>query len=403
MPILVMKFGGTSVGSAEAIQRSTNLAITECSQHQVVVVVSALSGITNLLVEGAAKAAEDRHQATITTKKFLDRHITLIYQINLGDESRKALLRKINSNGILLYNSLFHMYRSAHSYEDQIDDVLSLGELSSASIFTSILRSKNILTKEVDARQLICTDEAFTQAHVNQDETDRQIKHHILTALETNQMIVIPGFVGRTKDGRTTTLGRGASDYSASVVAAALDADEVWNWTDVNGVYTVDPRLHDSATVIPDLSYHEMASLAKYGAKILHPDSVAPLIRRNIPLRIKNSFLPQQPGTLIHAAQPERGPAVVAMSVRPVATNSGILTEIILLNGYRSQKRILTCLQSNGISVISSNENTLDGSVILHVQSTDQSRAIQVLHRILFPVPQVNKPLSQPNPIYNQG
>ena len=147
-------------------------------------------------------------------------------------------------------------------------------------------------------------------------ETNQTILERIPSLLKNHSAVVVPGFVGKSVDGRTTTLGRGASDYTASILAAALNADEVWNWTDVDGVYTADPRTQPDAKLIPTLSYDAMAALAQQGAKVLHPEAVAPLVQHKIPLRVCNTFHPERTGTLVHH-QDDEADAVYPSCFKP--------------------------------------------------------------------------------------
>lgn len=386
MSILVMKFGGTSVGDPQAVQRSAALAAAQRTDHQVVVVVSALAGITNLLLEGARESALDREQVGLYTHKFLIRHEELIAALELDEDRRGSLLKRIKSNSILLYNLFFYVYQSGQPLTDLQDEILSLGELTSASIFTALLQNRSIAAEEIDARQIIRTDSNFTCARVSFPETNRNIRQFVSQTLSQNRVAVIPGFVGRSKDGHTTTLGRGASDYSASIIAAALDAEEIWNWTDVDGVLNIDPRVIPAAEVIPSLSYEEMAQLAARGAKVLHPDSVAPLIQKHIPLRVKNSFKPQQPGTLIQADAPAHGNGPLAIGlVHP--TDRPDQVEINIVRSLTSTRRIRAILAQYHIPFISWTENRADDCITLTVHPHDEARAVQSLFENLFSSP----------------
>lgn len=380
MSILVMKFGGTSVGDSKAIQRSASLAAAQAGSRQVVVVVSALAGVTNLLINGARASATDRDQVGQTTAAFLQRHKELVDGLSFSDELRNHLDQKIQANAILLYNSLFHIYRSAHTYEDYLDDILALGELTSAAVFTTLLRQAGIAVDEIDARQIICTDDHFTSASVDFQETNRRVHRFVLSTLEAGRAAVLPGFVGRTADGRTTTLGRGASDYSASIIAAALDADEIWNWTDVDGVLNADPRLVPDAEVIPQLSYDEMAEMARHGARVLHPESVAPLIEKQIPLRVRNSFRPANPGTLVYAEQPDRDEQPLAIGVVRCPESS----EINIVGGQTEARLIAESLQSADVPVQAPVHTSSDNCLTVRVHPQDESQAVRVLFEALF-------------------
>lgn len=385
MSVLVMKFGGTSVGNPEAIQRSATLASSQQHHHDVVVIVSALSGITNLLIDGAHKAANDREKVSHYTHTFLKRHLNLVDALHLSDIHTTALINQIQSNSILLYNSLFYSYQAGHASPDLLDEILAVGELTSASIFTTLLKDKNVQADEIDARKIIFTDDTFTCARVNFERTNQSIRQFIQKTLQAGHIAVVPGFVGHTTDGRTTTLGRGASDYSASIIAAALDADEIWNWTDVDGVHTIDPRLNPSAQVIPTLTYTDMARLSIHGAKVLHPDSIAPLELKHIPLRIKNSYRPQQPGTLIHSDQSEQDTNLLAIGVIHHTQDDQDLTEITIINGAWLSKPICDYLEKLSLPIITKQTSRKDDCLILTIRQEDEQEVITSLYPILFP------------------
>lgn len=380
MNILVMKFGGTSVGDPEAIQRSADLAGVAYPGLQVVVVVSALAGITDLLSESSHKSASDRDEAARCTDVFLRRHLDLLDRLLLHDDLRARLTEQIHSYAVYLYHSLFHIYRSGYPFNDSLDAVLSLGELSSAAIFTALLEQKQIPVREMDARELICTDDGFTSADVLFPETESRMRQSLLPALSDGQIVVVPGFIGRNADGRTTTLGRGASDYTASLIAAALNADEIWNWTDVDGVSAIDPRIVPEAPVIPALSYEEMAALAAHGGKVLHPDTVKPLREKHIPLRVKNSFHPRLPGTLVYTRENGIEPPLPVIGIEH---HPGI-SDLHILYGHSSSAEVFENLINAGITPCALFLHPEEDCLTVRVTEKEERSAAKTLYTTLF-------------------
>jgi len=299
--ILVMKFGGTSVGSSESLLH-VNQIIRNAKEEwpHVIVVVSALSGVTNLLLDCAENAAAGGTGIIKTTAQQLrDRHNHIITEL-IDDESAQLNTRAEIDLLIEQFVNLCNAIRVLGEYTPRaMDAIVSLGERFSVRLITAILLSKGLAAQYIDADKFLVTDEEFQNAHPDIDATKEKSNQEIIPVLEAGNIPVITGFIGTTKNGVTTTLGRGGSDYSAALIASALDASEVWIWTDVNGVMTADPRLVPQARTINVLSYREVAELAYFGAKVLHPKTIRPVIEAGIGLRVCNTFNPDQPGTRI--------------------------------------------------------------------------------------------------------
>jgi len=294
--MIVMKFGGTSVGSAEAMRRVAHIVETYRSRKPVVV-VSAMTKVTDTLRAIAREASEGRmptqaleelhrrHEETITTLlSGKDKEQTLAVCLAMLDELEDIC------RGISLLREL-----SLRS----VDLVSSFGERLSAPIVAGLLNTIGMNAFSVDARQVVRTDDRHTEAEVDFPITDLLLCETILPAVAEDRIPVVTGFIGATEQGATTTLGRGASDYTASIVGGALQADEIWIWTDVDGAMTADPRIVEDAQVLEKITYHEAAEMSYFGAKVLHPKTMVPAVRRRIPIRIKNTFNPSSAGTLI--------------------------------------------------------------------------------------------------------
>ncbi len=312
MKTLVMKFGGTSVGGAPAILQAAAIVQEQVQAWEhLVVIVSAMRGVTDALIQGARTAASGDGQtypALVTDLRV--KHTLAVAELLSDTDERTALLKALDA-----YLDEFATFcRSVQVLGEvtprAMDAISSLGERMNARIVAARLRQEGLRSEAVDATELIVTDRRFQQAAPLMDATRARTQARLLPLLEAGIIPVVTGFIGATEDGITTTLGRGGSDYSASILGAALDADEVWTWTDVDGVLTTDPRIVPDARVIPVLSYSEVGELAYFGAKVLHPKTISPVVERGIPLWVKNTFNPTCPGTRI-VREPESTPGTV--------------------------------------------------------------------------------------------
>jgi aspartate kinase len=300
---LVMKFGGTSVGSAEAIDQATDVVLGYSGKwDRVVVVVSAMSGVTDALIESAKTAvAEEEEVFRGIITELRAKHHDTIERLLPQDGERDHLLSTVDD----LLDELGAFCHSIHILGEvtprAMDAITSMGERMSARTVAAALRHKGAKSESVDATELIVTDDKYQNAAPLMDKTRAQIQGRLVPLLEDGVIPIVTGFIGATEEGVTTTLGRGGSDYSAAILGDCLDADEVWTWTDVDGVMTADPRIVPDARVIPTLGYSEVSELAYFGAKVLHPKTALPVIQRDIPLWVKNTFNPTHPGTRIVA------------------------------------------------------------------------------------------------------
>ncbi len=299
--LLIMKFGGTSMGSAEAIRRASDL-ITESRERwtAVVVVCSAMSGVTDQLLEGARTAAAgDASTYKELSQDIRKRHYHVVAELLSGTEVAQQVTAAIDRY-VDRYESLCKAVLVLGELTPRaLDAMTSIGERLSIRILAGHLQTHGIPAEAIDATEIIVTDDSFQNAIPMLDETRVKAGRRLGPLLEQGNIAIVTGFIGATEGGITTTLGRGGSDFSAAILGQVLEASEVWIWTDVDGVMTADPRLVQTARTISSLSYREVAELAFYGAKVLHPKTIRPVIENNIPLRIKNSFNPGDSGTLI--------------------------------------------------------------------------------------------------------
>ena len=301
MSTLTMKFGGTSVGSVEAHTQAADIVLEQSQRwDRLAVVVSAMSGTTDALIRGArtAAAGDDQTYRAIAADLRV-RHYRAVDELLTPDGERAEMLAAVDE----CLDEFTVFCRSIHVLGEvtprAMDAIASLGERINARTTAAVLRRRGLKSEAVDATELIVTDDKFQNAMPLMDATRDRVSDRLVPLLEDGVVPVVTGFIGTTEGGVTTTLGRGGSDYTAAILADCLDADEVWTWTDVDGVMSADPRMVPDARVIPVLSYSEVSELAYFGAKVLHPRTIWPVVERGIPLWVKNTFNPTCLGTRV--------------------------------------------------------------------------------------------------------
>ena len=296
----VMKFGGTSIGDAEAISRSVEIIVAAKAEHPTVAVVSAMSGVTNALVEATQRAAVGDPRVGAEIADFLQCKHSRVAHTLITDENRRRELQTEVKMLAAVASRLCERLADERLLCPQLcDSIHGIGERLAARIVASLLCEKATWSIAIDASTLIVTDEEYGAAEPEMRMTRARARLHLLPLIAAGIVPVVTGFIGATEEGTTTTLGRGGSDYSATVLGAALDAVEVVIWTDVDGVMSADPRISSDARTIPELSYSSATALAEAGAKVLHPKTLRPVAERGIPVRVRNSFSPANLGTLI--------------------------------------------------------------------------------------------------------
>jgi len=310
--MIVMKFGGTSVGSGERIHHAAQLVhdwIQDREGDLPVVVTSAMSGVTDMLIKAAQGAAagngDSFHEARATLSW---RHVEAIQQAISDPGQREALWNEVTELLDLFENLCRSVYILGELTARGLDVISGLGERLSVRIFAAALEQIGIRATPIEAVGLIITDNHFGDAHPLMEETKVRVRERLLPLLGEGIVPVVTGFIGSTVEGIPTTLGRGGSDYTATILGQCLDAEEVWLWTDVDGVMTADPRIVPDARTLPHISYAEVAELAYFGAKVIHPKTIRPAIETSIPVRVLNTFNPTHPGTIIDAVgMPDTG------------------------------------------------------------------------------------------------
>ncbi len=301
----VLKFGGTSVADAGAFDRAVQI-VREFTFAPVVVVVSAMSGITDALISANREVIENH----------LQRHCEVAESLGLNSAAECRSMIEIAGREIATL-------LDAGMAEIKIADAIAAyGETLSARLFTMILEQRGISASYVDARRCIVTDDHHGNANPLLGELTTRTRAHLDPLLKKRRVPVLGGFIGSTLDGVTTTLGRGSSDYSATLIGAALVADEIQIWTDVDGVQTADPKLVPGTRTVPIISYDEAAQLAVLGARVMHQRMIEPVVPRRIPIRILNSRAPEREGTLICAVSEPSAGVVKAIAHRMNGTHA---------------------------------------------------------------------------------
>ena len=296
----VMKFGGTSVGDASCITRTAKIIARAAKENLCVVVVSAMSGVTNRLIEAAKTAqAGNAAEAEAIMDALRQQHETALSSL-LPDEQKRARLRHRMEQVLAEGRRLCEGTALLRELTPRtLDAISSLGERLSAPLVAAAVHELGVCSEAIEATELVVTDAFHGGAEPQMELTREKSQALLRPLLEKGIVPIVTGFIGATAEGQLTTLGRGGSDYSATILGAALDADEVIIWTDVDGVLTADPRLVPEARTIPVISYREAAELAYFGARVLHPKTLNPVIQAAIPVWIRNSFTPEKPGTKI--------------------------------------------------------------------------------------------------------
>jgi aspartate kinase len=335
----VMKFGGTSVADPDAINRLIGIVRGRLQGKPAghaapVVVVSALSGVTDTLV-AIARLAEDGEGARAASElqALLERHVAVATAIT--SESRARLVADVRREFEEL-TGLVHALAVIREVSPRSHDaVLAVGELVSSRIVAAALADHRVPSVWVDARTVLVTDAEHMGAVPDLVETGERAKEHLAPAINAGSVAVLGGFIGATGSGVTSTLGRGGSDYSAAIFGACLGVDEIQIWTDVDGMLTADPRIVPQPRVVPQLSFAEASELAYFGAKVLHPSTILPAVSRNIPVRILNARRPDNPGTLITAdGRPAEGQLTAIACKRGVTVIDITSTRMLMAHGF---------------------------------------------------------------------
>lgn len=369
----VLKFGGTSVANAENINKVVEIVKKTVVKNNgpVIVVVSALGGITDLLLGAAALAADGDELYKQKLAELEQRHLETVKQlIPITHQSQLLSLVKKSCNEIEdICNGIFLLRELTPRSKDRIS---SYGEWLSSQIISSKLLSEKNDNMWKDARELIVTNSAFTAAEVDFLVTGEKTRDFFSS--QQSSLYIIPGFIAADKNGVTTTLGRGGSDYTAAIIASAINASVLEIWTDVSGMMTADPRLTSNARIIPHISYQEAMELSHFGAKVIYPPTIQPVMNKNIPVWIKNTFAPADEGTLIESVASRNGNIVRGISsINRIALISLEGSGMIGIPGF--SKRLFEALSNEKINVILITQSSSEHSICVGVEEASAIRA----------------------------
>ncbi len=327
--MIICKFGGTSVQDAEAIERVAGI-IRQRLKSKPVVVASAMGKTTNGLLQAAETAARGRKQEALDLLCSLrDRHLKEARRLGLGED--RELSETIDTHFSEISNIVNGLAILGELTPRSLDAIGSYGERLSTAILAKVLAGRGLPSQLLDSRKCIITDGQFTKAAPLFDLTDSAIREQVLPALKAGRVPVLQGFIGSTRNGITTTIGRGGSDYSAAIFGAALDAYDIEIWTDVDGIMTSDPRLVPEARRVRVISFDEAAELAYFGARVLHPATILPAVRKKIPVHVLNSYKPDQEGTLITDEAPACENPVKSIAFKKGITIINITSQRMLM------------------------------------------------------------------------
>ena len=387
MKKIVMKFGGTSVANGKNIRHVAKLiADNRNSDCEVVAVVSALEGITNQLIQAAEEAKKGNREYIHKFKqKILERHLATakeaIEDKQLEDDAEQVVKARIGELEQVLTGIVFVGELTPKSR----DTVLSFGERLSAPIVSGALKDIGLESEHLTGGEAgIVTDSNFGEAGLLMNFTRFQLKKNLEPLLKKGTVPVLTGFIAATQNGETTTLGRGGSDYTATIVGAALDADEIWIWTDVDGLMTSDPKIVPEAKTIPEMSFQEATELTIFGAKAMHPRALEPARKEGIPVRIRNVFSPDNPGTLIvqdeHIKTKDGVKAVTIVKNVAVITVSGAG----MVGAPGTAAKVFEVLGRESINILMISQSVSEANISLVIQRSLLERAVNTLEIALL-------------------
>ena len=373
-PVKVLKFGGTSVGSVESILSLKAIVENAAKEQPLVVVVSALGGITDKLIETSKLALSGDERYKEEFERIVDRHHQMIDTIITDKEDREELFRTVDALLEQLRSIYFGVFLIHDLSEKTQDAIVAYGERLSSNIVAKLVRG----AKWFDSRDFIKTQDKQGKHTLDADRTYGLVK---MTFKELPRISLVPGFIAKdSKTGETTNLGRGGSDYTAAIIAAALDATELEIWTDVDGFMTADPKVISSAYPIKELSYVEAMELCNFGAKVIYPPTIYPVCVKKIPIKVKNTFNPDAEGTVIREKiEGDYKPIKGISSINGTALIT--VTGLSMVGVIGVNQRIFTTLAENGISVFMVSQASSENSTSIGVREADAEAAAWVLNK----------------------
>ncbi len=371
----VLKFGGSSVANSKNISLVKDI-VGGTHADKTIVVVSALGGITDLLLKTAKLASDQDATYKTILQEIEDRHIQTVKEL-IPIASQSGLLSKVKSELNTLETLIEGAFLIGETTPKLLDKIVSYGELLSSYIISEYFISQQLDAVHKDSRQIIKTNDVFGKAAVHFELTRENCIKQL--SGETKKVIVMGGFIASSNAGNSTTLGRGGSDYSAAIIAGAMDAEILEIWTDVSGMYTANPKIVKQAMAIPHISYEEAMELSHFGAKVLYPPTIQPVLSKGISILIKNTFDPHAPGTLITKNQNEKGKTVRGIShVENIALISLEGSGMVGIPGI--SKRFFEVLSHAHISAVLITQASSEHSICVGLSSDDANRAVQIVN-----------------------
>lgn len=371
----VLKFGGSSVASPDRIRKVKEIVSKASQGQKVVVVVSAFGGVTDLLVKASLLAAAQDEEYKEILLQIEERHLGTIESL-IDISKQSAVISTVKRELNVLEALLEGAYLIGESTPKLLDKIVGYGELLSSYIISEYFINENIDSVHKDSRQLIKTDTCFGKSHVDFKATNTLCENYFGTV--SYSVIVTPGFIASSIDGNSTTLGRGGSDYTAAIYAAASGAKKLEIWTDVSGMFTANPKIVKQAFTIPSISYQEAMELSHFGAKVLYPPTIQPALFKKIPIHIKNTFAPQDAGTLISSKTEDKPGAVRGIShIENISLLSLEGSGMVGIPGI--SKRFFEVLSHAEVSVVFITQASSEHSICIGVSSQDASKAKEAL------------------------
>ena len=374
----VLKFGGSSVALSERIKSIGSLIKKRTKEEQLTIVFSAFGGVTDQLISAATAASNGDQSYTDIISEIRDRHLYAIHQLVPASDAQSAK-DHINKNFTTLSDLLKGVFLVREASPRTMDYVLSFGEQNSNYIIASYFNSIGIKSQYTDARQLVKTNKDFGAAKVDVNRTEQLIKAYYSEHQES--VNIVTGFIGSDQEGLTTTLGRGGSDYTAAILASALNAEVLEIWTDVDGVLTSNPRTVGNAYTIPSLSYDEAMELSHFGAKVIYPPTIQPALSKSIPIYIKNTFNQDFPGTLISKEKTaDNGKQITGVtSISDIALLTLEGSGLMGIPGTAA--RLFSCLGRHDVNIIMITQASSEHSICFAVKSSEVKRTVEAVHQ----------------------
>jgi len=384
--LIVMKFGGRSVGGAEALRNVVALISNYASANDVVVVTSAMNGVTNSLIQAATRASQrdEKHVAEVT-EQLRTRHENVCEQVITRTDEIKRTIARLDLELRELEKALTGVSYLGELTPRSLDYVLSFGEKLSTLVLAGSLHDSGLSVQRLTGEEAgIVTDASFGEATPLMNVTQLKLEEKLCPLIKDRKIPVVTGYIAATQDGVPTTLGRGGSDYTATIIGSALGADEVWIWTDVDGIMTADPKIEHAAQTIREISFMEAMEMSHFGAKAMHPRALEPAAKIGLPVRVKNTFNPNGPDTLI--LQDQRIKSVnVVKAVTSVREASMVTVSGAGMHGAPgTAAKVLDALGKNDVNVLMISQSSSEANISLVTARSSLERAVTALKELLL-------------------